>query len=179
MSRVGLRKITIPTGVHITINGHNVTVKGPMGELHKSFSHLIDISQVENHIVVTRQNEERQTKMLHGTTNSLIQGMVEGVSKGFTKSLEIVGVGYNVKAKGKDLEFSLGFAHKVIHHVPAGIKAEIISPTELKISGIDKQLVGLQASIIKKYKKPEPYGGKGIKYKGEHIRRKAGKAAAK
>ena len=183
MSKVGKRILNIPQGVEVTIleqrNGQQVTIKGPLGSLVKSFSPIVTVKQQENTLVVTRKDDERNSKMLHGTTNSLLAGMLEGVSKGFVKELEIVGVGYNAKLVGQDIEFTLGFSHKIKHKPIKGVKIEVLTPTTLKVSGIDKQLVGQEASIIKKYKKPEPYGGKGIKYKGEHIRRKAGKAASK
>ncbi len=177
MSRVGKRIISLAEGVTVSVDGTKVTVKGPKGELVKEFSPLISVSVEGVEVKTERANEERQTKMLHGTTNSLIQGMVTGVTEGFEKSLEIIGVGYNVVQKGNSLQFSLGLSHKVDLEVPAHLKAEVVSPTELKISGIDKQQVGEFAAKIKAFRKPEPYGGKGIRYKGEYIIRKAGKAA--
>ncbi len=177
MSRVGKRIITLAEGVTVSVDGTQVTVKGPKGELVKEFSPLISVSVEGLEVKTERANEERQTKMLHGTTNSLIQGMVTGVTEGFVKELEIIGVGYNVVMKGAALQFSLGLSHKIDLEVPAHLKAEVVSPTELKISGIDKQQVGEFAAKIKAYRKPEPYGGKGIRYKGEYIIRKAGKAA--
>jgi large subunit ribosomal protein L6 len=177
MSRVGKRVITLPAGVTVEQNGNIFTVKGPKGELTKEFSPLISVKVNGSEITTERVNEIKTTRMLHGTTNSLIQGMVSGVSEGFEKSLEIIGVGYNVKMDGNTLVFSLGLSHKVNLDVPAHLTAEVVSATELKISGIDKQQVGEFAAKIKAYRKPEPYGGKGIRYKGEHIIRKAGKAA--
>ncbi len=177
MSRVGRRIITLPEGVTITINKSVVTVKGPKGELTKEFSNLITIKENGNEVSTERSNENRQTRMLHGTTNSLIQGMVTGVKEGFEKELEIIGVGYNVKLQGNILVFSLGLSHKIELEIPSHLKAEVEKPTMLKISGVDKQQVGEFAAKIKSYRKPEPYGGKGIRYKGEHIIRKAGKAA--
>lgn len=177
MSRVGKRIITLPEGVTITNNNNVVTVKGPKGELVKEFSNLIEIKINGNEITTERSNENRQTKMIHGTTNSLIQGMVTGVKDGFVKELEIIGVGYNVKLQGNKLIFSLGLSHKIELEVPSHLKAEATSDTALKISGVDKQQVGEFAAKIKTYRKPEPYGGKGIRYKGEHIIRKVGKAA--
>lgn len=179
MSRVGLRILNIPEGVEVKLHGHKLTVKGGLGELHREFSDRVKIIVEEKTIKVSAVNSERKTKMLHGTTNSLIAGMLEGVTKGFTKHLEIVGVGYNAKTTGQVIELTLGYSHKIKHHIPTGIKIEQPTPTEIILKGIDKQLVGLHASQIKKYRQPEPYGGKGIRYKGEHIRRKAGKAAAK
>ncbi len=177
MSRVGKRIITLTDGVTVNVDATKVTVKGPKGELVKEFSPLISVKVEGTELTTERANEERRTKMLHGTTNSLIQGMVTGVTEGFEKSLEIIGVGYNVVAKGNGLQFSLGLSHKVDLDVPAHLQAEVVSPTELKISGIDKQQVGEFAAKIKAFRKPEPYGGKGIRYKGEYIIRKAGKAA--
>ncbi len=177
MSRVGKRIITLAEGVTVSVDGTKVTVKGPKGELVKEFSPLITVNVNGAEVTTERANEERQTKMLHGTTNSLIQGMVTGVTEGFVKELEIIGVGYNVVAKGTALQFSLGLSHKVDLEVPAHLTAEVVSATELKISGIDKQQVGEFAAKIKAFRKPEPYGGKGIRYKGEYIIRKAGKAA--
>jgi len=177
MSRVGKRIITLPAGVTVESNGNVFTVKGPKGELTKEFSPLISVNVNGSEVTTERSNEIKTTRMLHGTTNSLIQGMVTGVSEGFEKTLEIIGVGYNVKMEGNTLVFSLGLSHKVNLDVPAHLTAEVVSATELKISGIDKQQVGEFAAKIKAYRKPEPYGGKGIRYKGEHIIRKAGKAA--
>lgn len=177
MSRVGRRIIVLPNDTSINIDKTIVKINGPKGELIKEFSPLIAVSVENGKITTNRINEERRTKMLHGTTNSLIEGMIIGVTKGFEKTLEIIGVGYNVKFLGEKLQFSLGLSHKVDLDVPKNLKAEIISPTELKISGIDKQKVGEFAAKIKSFRKPEPYGGKGIRYKGEHIIRKAGKAS--
>ena len=178
MSRVGKRVITLVEGVSVSVDNNNVvTVKGPKGELQKTFSKLIEVKVEEGKVTVFRKNEDRRTKMLHGTTNSLIQGMVSGVTKEFEKTLQIIGVGYKVELKGTNLIFSLGLSHKVEIAIPEDLKAEVINPNELKISGIDKQRVGEFAAQIKAHRKPEPYGGKGIRYKGEYIIRKAGKAA--
>ncbi len=179
MSRVGKRELQIPSGIEVVIEGNVVTVKGPLGELKKTFSNLITIKNEDGVIKVTRDNDNRQTKMLHGTTNSLINGMIEGVEKGFKKELEINGVGYNVKLQGNILVFSLGLSHKIELEVPSEFKVEVPKPTQLIIKGIDKQKVGQFASKIKSFRKPEPYGGKGIKYTDEVIRRKAGKSASK
>ncbi len=177
MSRVGKRIISLSEGVTVNVQGTVVTVKGPKGELTKEFNKLITVKVNGAEVTTERANEDRQTKMIHGTTNSLIQGMVTGVAEGFFKELEIIGVGYNVKMNGSALEFSLGKSHKDLIEVPEHLKAEVVTPTELKISGIDKQQVGEFAAKIKAFRKPEPYGGKGIRYKGEYIIRKAGKAA--
>ncbi len=179
MSRVGNRIISITDGVKVSVDGNNiVTINGPKGELKKEFSSLIKIKIEGNEIKTERSDENKQTKMLHGTTNSLISNMIVGVTKGFEKVLEIIGIGYNVKLIGQDnLQFSLGLSHKVDMKIPLNLKAEIVSPTELKISGIDNQKVGEFAAKIKALRKPEPYGGKGIRYKGEYIIRKAGKTS--
>ncbi len=177
MSRVGKRIISLTDAVTVSVDKNKVTVKGPKGELVKEFSPLISVQVNGLEVTTERANNERKTKMLHGTTNSLIQGMVTGVTEGFIKELEIIGVGYNVKQQDNGLQFSLGLSHKVDLEVPAHLSAEVVSPTELKISGIDKQQVGEFAAKIKSFRKPEPYGGKGIRYKGEYIIRKAGKAA--
>jgi large subunit ribosomal protein L6 len=177
MSRVGKRIISLTEGTTVNVNGNVVTVKGPKGELVKEFNPLITVKVNGAEVTTERANEVKTTKMIHGTTNSLIQGMVTGVTEGFVKELEIIGVGYNVKQQGKGLEFSLGLSHKVNLEIPEHLSAEVVSPTELKISGIDKQQVGEFAAKIKAYRKPEPYGGKGIRYKGEYIIRKAGKAS--
>ena len=177
MSRVGRRIITLPEGVTIVQDKNIVTIKGPKGELTKEFSKSITVKENDGKITTERSNDNRQTKMIHGTTNSLIQGMVSGVKDGFSKELEIIGVGYNVKLQGTKLIFSLGLSHKIELEIPEHLKIEVVTATELKISGIDKQQVGEFAAKIKSYRKPEPYGGKGIRYKGEHIIRKVGKAA--
>ncbi|NOQ50184.1 MAG: 50S ribosomal protein L6 [Mycoplasmataceae bacterium] len=179
MSKVGRREIAIPQEVEVIINGNDVTIKGPKGELKKTFSPLLIITVVNDKLKVERKNEIKQTKMLHGTTNSLLSGMVDGVTKGFEKELQIVGVGYRVEKKDGKLVFSLGLSHKIELEVPSNLVIEVISQTELKISGIDKQQVGEFAAKIRGFRKPEPYGGKGIRYKGEYIRRKAGKAGQK
>ena len=178
MSKVGKRIITIPEGVEVTLSGNTLKVKGPLGELEKTFLPNVKINVKDNEITVDRINEEKFSKQIHGTTNALIQGMVTGVKEGFERILEINGVGYGVELKGDALVFSLGLSHKPEIKVPSHIKAEVLSKTELKVSGIDKQQVGEFAATIKRLRKPEPYGGKGIRYKGEYIRRKVGKAAA-
>ncbi|QEH62313.1 50S ribosomal protein L6 [Spiroplasma chinense] len=179
MSRIGNRILTIPAGVEIKNNSNVVTVKGPKGELTQKFSPLIDIIVEGSELKTTRKNEVKHTKQLHGTTNSLLQGMLTGVSEGFVKELEIVGVGYRAALAGNKINLSLGFSHPVEYIVPQGITVEIPKPTEIKISGIDKQLVGEVAANIRGYRRPEPYKGKGVKYKNEKIIRKEGKAAGK
>ena len=180
MSRIGNKAITIPSGVELTITeGNEVTVKGPKGTLTRQFSPLMKISQEDGTLKVERPNEDKHTKQLHGTTRALINNMVEGVTKGFEKTLEIVGVGYRVEQKGKDLNLVLGFSHPVIFKAPEGVELKAVDPLKISISGIDKQKVGQAAAEIRKYRKPEPYKGKGIKYAGEIIRRKQGKKTGK
>ena len=176
MSRIGKNPIEIPAGVDVTINGADVTVKGPKGTLSHVVPEPISAAIDEGKVVVTRPSDDRVARSLHGLTRTLIANMVEGVTKGFSKQLEIAGTGYRVVAKGKDLEFSLGFSHTVFVQAPEGIEFSVESQTKFTVSGIDKQLVGETAARIRKLKKPEPYKGKGIHYVGETIRRKVGKA---
>ena len=177
MSRIGKTPISIPTSVDIAIDGANIEVKGPKGSLNLVLTEGISLTQEDESLIVHRENDERQSKALHGLTRSLINNMVIGVTEGYSKQLELVGVGYRVQAKGKtNLEFQLGFSHPVNVSAPDGIEFDVPSPTELNISGIDKQMVGQVAADIRALKKPEPYKGKGIRYAGEHILRKAGKA---
>ncbi|WP_339030126.1 50S ribosomal protein L6 [Spiroplasma endosymbiont of Cantharis nigra] len=180
MSRIGNRILSIPAGVEVKVETNNVvTIKGSKGELIQTFSHLIEIKVEGSELQTLRKNEQKHTKQLHGTTNSLIKGMLTGVSEGFVKELEIVGVGYRAALAGNKINLSLGFSHPVEYEVPNGILVEIPKPTEIKISGIDKQLVGEVAANIRAYRRPEPYKGKGVKYKDEKIIRKEGKAAGK
>ena len=177
MSRIGKTPISIPTSVEIAIDGANIGVKGPKGSLNLVLTEGISLTQEDETLVVHRENDERQSKALHGLMRSLINNMIIGVTEGYSKQLELVGVGYRVQAKGKtNLEFQLGFSHPVNVSAPDGIEFDVPSPTELNISGIDKQMVGQVAADIRALKKPEPYKGKGIRYAGEHIIRKAGKA---
>ena len=177
MSRVGNMPIDVPKGVEVKIDGTKVSVKGPKGELSQEFNKNMTIKQEEDIIVVSRPNDERENKALHGLTRSLINNMVIGVSQGFTKKLQLSGVGYRANVKGRDLDLQLGYSHPVVVKCPEGITFETPSQEEIIISGIDKQLVGEIAANIRKKRPPEPYKGKGIKYEGEHIRRKLGKAA--
>lgn len=179
MSRIGNRKINIPEGVTVTVNGNVVTVKGPKGELTNSFNKDMKIDVNENILTITRPNDLKTTKSLHGTTNALIENMIIGVSEGYKKELEIVGVGYRFNVQGNKINVNAGFSHPVEVIVPSDLKAEQVSTTEIAISGIDKQKVSEFAANIRKLRKPEPYKGKGIRFKGEHIRRKEGKKAAK
>ena len=180
MSRIGRLPIPVPSGVEVTISGANVTVKGPKGTLSHTLAEPIAIAkQDDGTLLVTRPNDERLPKALHGLSRTLVANMVQGVTEGYTKSMEIVGVGYRVAPKGSDLEFALGFSHPVIIPAPEGISFAVESPTKFSVSGIDKQQVGEISANIRKLRKPDPYKGKGIRYLGETIRRKQGKAGKK
>ena len=178
MSRIGKLPVSVPAGVEVSINGNEVTVKGPKGELTRSFYSALTLEQAEdNSIVVTRPDDERDSRAQHGLTRTLINNMVIGVSEGYSKTLELVGVGYRAAVKGDKLEMNLGFSHPVIVEKPEGINFECPDQAKIVVSGIDKQQVGQVAADIRKWRKPEPYKGKGIRYQGEHIRRKEGKTA--
>ena len=179
MSRIGNRELVIPTGVTVTIEGNKVTVKGPKGELSYDKCPLIEVTEVEGKILTKRPNNSKTTKQLHGTTNALIKNMITGVSNGFSKGLEAVGVGYRFQVQGSKINVNANFSHPVIVEVPKDIKVEQVSNTEITISGIDKQKVSEFAAEVRKIRLPEPYKGKGIRYKNEHVRRKEGKKAAK
>ena len=180
MSRIGRKAITVPAGVEVTIDGQQVRVKGPKGELTHTLAEPITAERGEDGTLhINRPNDERRAKELHGLSRTLVANMVTGVTEGYKKTLEISGTGYRVTAKGSDLEFALGFSHPVIVPAPAGITFAVERPTVFSVSGIDKQLVGEVAANIRKLRKPEPYKGKGVKYQGEVIRRKAGKAGKK
>ncbi len=176
MSRIGKVPVTIPGGVDVTIAGVDVTVKGPKGSLTHSVPEPITIKQTDDGIEVARPDDERRSKSLHGLTRTLIANMVEGVTNGYEKKLEIVGTGYRVAQKGKNLEFALGFSHPVVIEAPEGITFTTDGPTKFAVAGIDKQQVGEVAANIRKVRPPEPYKGKGVRYEGEYVRRKAGKA---
>ena len=176
MSRIGRAPVAIPAGVDVNISGQQVTVKGPRGTLSLEVASPIDVAQADGAVTVTRPNDEGEIRALHGLSRSLIANMVTGVTEGFRKTLEIVGVGYRVQAKGQDLEFALGFSHPVPVHAPAGITFRVETPTRFVVEGIDKQQVGEVAANIRKLRKPDPYKGKGVRYQGEQIRRKVGKA---
>ena len=177
MSRIGNKPIAIPAGVDVKINGQEVTVKGPKGTLTKEFRPEISIKVEGAEILVTRPNDDKLNRSLHGLTRTLVANMVEGVVNGFSKSLEIQGVGYRVQKQGKDLVMNLGYSHQVIMSEEPGITIEVPAPNKIIISGIDKQQVGQFAADVRKKRPPEPYKGKGIKYAQEYIRRKEGKAA--
>ena len=177
MSRIGKLPITLPKGVNVTIDGQTVGVKGPKGELSHTVPAPLTPTQDDGVLVIERPNEERETKALHGLTRTLVNNMIVGVTEGYEKKLEIVGVGYRVMAKGPtQLEFALGFSHPVIIDAPEGVTFNVENQTKFSVHGIDKQLVGETAAKIRKLRKPEPYKGKGVRYAGEHVRRKAGKA---
>ena len=176
MSRIGKNPVVIPAGVDVTIDGQTVSVKGPKGTLSHVVAEPIEVTLEEGTVVVRRPDDERLSRSLHGLSRTLINNMIIGVTEGYSKQLEITGTGYRVVAKGKDLEFSLGFSHTVLVPAPEGIEFTVESQTKFTVKGIDKQLVGETAARIRKLKKPEPYKGKGIHYVGEVIRRKVGKA---
>jgi len=177
MSRIGKAPITVPSGVEVRIAGSSITVKGPKGELTRELPEQISVSQDDGVLTVERVNDERKSRALHGLVRSLIANMVTGVSEGFRKDLDIVGVGYRAAAKGSsELELSLGFSHPVLVKAPEGIEFNVPQPTRIEVLGIDKQLVGQVAADIRAWRKPEPYKGKGIRYVDEYVRRKAGKA---
>jgi large subunit ribosomal protein L6 len=177
MSRVGQAPIPIPSGVEVTVTAGRVKVVGPRGELQRELPNHIDVQRTDGEILVTRQNEMREVRALHGLVRSLLANMVQGVTEGFEKRLEIQGVGYRVSKKGDDLEVLIGYSHPVNKKAPGGIEFEVPTPTRIVVRGIDKELVGQTAAEIRAIRKPEPYKAKGIRYEGEQIRRKAGKAA--
>jgi large subunit ribosomal protein L6 len=175
MSRIGRLPIPVPAGVDVTIEGPKVTVKGPKGSLSHVVVEPITVAKDDGELVVTRPNDERDSRSRHGLTRTLVNNMVVGVTQGYTKSMEIVGVGYRVAAKGSDLEFALGYSHPVPVAAPPGIKFVVESPIKFRVEGIDKQQVGEVAANIRKLRKPDPYKGKGVRYAGEVVRRKVGK----
>jgi large subunit ribosomal protein L6 len=180
MSRIGRRPIAVPAGVEVRVDGQTVTVKGPKGELSHTLAEPITVERAEDgQLHVVRPNDERRAKELHGLSRTLVSNMVVGVTDGYRKSLEISGTGYRVQQKGTDLEFALGFSHSVTVMAPEGITFTVERPTLFHVAGIDKQQVGEVAAKIRKIRPPEPYKGKGVKYVGEVIRRKAGKAGKK
>lgn len=177
MSRIGKKPVVIPDGVKITQEGNFLKIKGPKGELEQQIHPNISIEIVENQVNVTRPNDSKQNKSLHGLSRALVQNMVTGVTDTYKKTLDIVGVGYKAELKGKDLLLNIGYSHPIFLIPPEGVTLETPTPTQIIISGIDKQLVGLISAKIRSFRKPEPYKGKGIKYSDEHIVRKAGKTA--
>ncbi len=177
MSRVGKKPVAIPKGVSVTSSGNVIKIKGPKGELERSIHPNMKIQVADIEVLVTRPDDTKINKSLHGLTRSLIQNMITGVSESYKKTLEIVGVGYKAELKGSNLLLTIGYSHPIYFVPPDEIKIEIPSPTQIIITGIDKELVGLVAAKIRSFRKPEPYKGKGIKYSDEHIIRKAGKTA--
>ncbi|MFT3866119.1 MAG: 50S ribosomal protein L6 [Solirubrobacterales bacterium] len=177
MSRIGRKPVAVPDAVTVTIAPGNIAIKGPKGELTQTYSQDMTVSQEDGTILVARPTDRGEHRALHGLTRSLIANMVEGVTDGFEKRLEIQGVGYRAAAKGKNLELALGFSHPVSIEAPEGIEFEVPQPTEIIVRGIDKQLVGQVAADIRKRRPPEPYKGKGIRYKNEQVLRKVGKRA--
>jgi large subunit ribosomal protein L6 len=178
MSRVGKRPIPIPAGVTVTLDAPRITVKGPKGELSKALPDVCEVKQEGEEVVVTRPSEDRIHRSMHGLTRTLVANMIEGVNQGFSKDLEIVGVGWKAEAKGSELVLTLGFSHPIHYPSPEGITLETPEPTKIKVSGMDKQQVGQVAAEIRNFRRPEPYKGKGVKYADEQIQRKAGKTAA-
>lgn len=176
MSRVGKKPIPIPNGVEVKISGDHVSVKGSKGTLERTFSDRVHIAQENGELVVSRHDDERQSRALHGLSRALLNNMVVGVSEGFRSELTIVGVGYRALLKGRDLELQLGYSHPVSFVAPPGVTFEVPEPTKVVITGFDKEVVGQAAADIRKLRPPEPYKGKGIRYSDEQVRRKAGKA---
>lgn len=179
MSRVGKKVINVPSGVTVTINGAEVTVKGGKGELKWTMPDGITAAVEGTELTVSRADDSRKLRALHGTNRSLLANMVEGVSKGFSKELEIVGVGFKAAVKGKNLDLALGKSHPILHPIPEGVTVTVTENTKLKVEGVDKQVVGQFAAEVRGYYPPEPYKGKGVHYVGEHIRRKEGKSVGK
>lgn len=177
MSRIGKKPVELPAGVQVSVSGeNNVTVKGPLGQLEQQMPQDIQISIEDNQALVTRPSDQKEHRALHGLTRSLLANMVEGVTKGYVRNLELVGVGYRAALQGKDISLTVGYSHPVVINAPQGIEFEVPAPTKISVKGIDKQAVGQIAAEIRAVRKPEPYLGKGIKYEGEQIRRKVGKA---
>lgn len=171
--------VDIPANTNIDLSNNKLVVKGPKGELTQNFHPAMNIEHKDNKIVVSRNNDLKENRSLHGLTRALIANMVEGVNNGYTKKLEIVGIGYKAEMKAKNLILTIGYSHQIVLAVPDSITIKTPSPTSIEISGIDKEIVGKIASKIRSFRKPEPYKGKGIKYEGEYVRRKAGKTAGK
>ena len=179
MSRIGKMPITVPAGVTVTIEDNHVTVKGPKGELTRQINKNMKLTMDNGVITVERPDDEKETRSLHGLSRTLINNMIIGVTQGFSKTLEINGVGYRAAKQGQNINFTLGFSHPVVKEPPAGITFEVPAPNKIVVSGADKEVVGAVAADIRTLRPPEPYKGKGIRYEGEHVRRKIGKAGAK
>jgi large subunit ribosomal protein L6 len=176
MSRIGRLPIPIPNGVEVNIDGQAVAVKGPKGELSLTVASPIEVAIEDGQVVVSRPDDERASRSLHGLTRTLISNQITGVTQGFSKALEVVGTGYRVQSKGSSVEFALGYSHSITVEPPAGVSFAVEGNNKLTVSGIDKQVVGEVAANIRKLRKPEPYKGKGVRYEGEVVRRKAGKS---
>lgn len=179
MSRIGKMPITVPSGVTVTIEDNHVTVKGPKGELTRQINKNMKLTMDNGVITVERPDDEKESRSLHGLSRTLINNMIIGVTQGFSKTLEINGVGYRAAKQGQNINFTLGFSHPVEKEPPAGITFEVPAPNKIVVSGADKEVVGAVAADIRTLRPPEPYKGKGIRYEGEHVRRKIGKAGAK
>jgi large subunit ribosomal protein L6 len=179
MSRIGRKPVPVPNGVTVTLNGSRITVKGPKGELSRDLPASMQLAQENGEITVNRPSDEQQHKALHGLTRTLIANMIEGVTKGYVKTLEITGVGYKAEPRPYGLQLALGYSHQIEFKAPAGITFKTPNPTTVIVEGTSKELVGQVAAEIRSLRKPEPYKGKGVKYQGEQIRRKAGKAGGK
>jgi len=177
MSRVGKQTIVVPKGVSVTIDGGRVRIKGPKGEIERQFNPAMEITLQDGELRVKRPSDRRDYRSLHGLTTALLAAMITGVVEGFEKKLEIVGIGYRAESQGKALRFHLGFSHPITYEPPAGITLALDSPTVVSVSGVDKEKVGQAAAEIRAFRPPEPYKGKGVRYRGEHVRRKAGKTA--
>jgi large subunit ribosomal protein L6 len=179
MSRIGKKPVTVPAGVTVDLQGQTVAVKGPKGELRRTLHPEMQLALADGAVTVARPSDDKRHKALHGLTRTLVQNMVDGVSKGFTKTLEIQGVGYKAEAKPYGVNLIVGYSHPVKYEAPAGIKITVENPTTVKIDGADKELVGQVAAELRQVRPPEPYKGKGVRYQGEQVRRKAGKTGAK
>ena len=175
MSRIGKRPVPVPKGVQANVNGQTVSVRGPKGELSATLSDALEISLGDGGVAVQPRNELKQTRALWGMSRTMVQNMMVGVTEGYRKALEVHGTGFRAAMKGTDVQMQVGLSHDVVHKVPAGIKVELPKPTEIVVTGIDKQKVGQLAAELRRYRPPEPYQGKGVRYQGEFIQRKAGK----
>lgn len=179
MSRIGKQPVPVPAGVKIDLEGRRISVQGPKGTLARELPPHVEVAEEDGHVVVRRENDGRTARAMHGLTRSLIQNMVTGVTAGFSKTLDIIGVGYRVETKKDYLVFTLGYSHPIYYEIPEGVEAKIESPTKLTVAGIDREKVGKAAAEIRGFRPPEPYKGKGVKYADETIRRKEGKSGAR
>jgi large subunit ribosomal protein L6 len=179
MSRVGKKAIALPAKVVLKLDGRHITVEGPKGQLQWDLPEGVSLREEDGQVIVDRASDQRRHKALHGTSRSLVQNMIQGVSEGFTKDLEILGVGFRAAVKGSDLDLSLGRSHPLLHPIPSGLTVTVTDNTKIKVEGIDKQVVGQFAAEVRGYYPPEPYKGKGVRYVGEFVRRKEGKSVGK